>query len=85
MARSTTGLLPSGLRAAHPTADHDGGLLVRPVAPILAAPGPVKTLVSTASERLPRYGRAEIRILPAIEVGPLRRQMDELACKERGL
>ena len=41
--------------------------------------GLLKTLVSTASDRLPRYGRAEIRILPAVEVGPLRRRMDELA------
>ncbi len=35
--------------------------------------GNLKTLVSTASDRVPRYGRAEIRILPAVEVGPLRR------------
>ncbi len=47
--------------------------------------GNLKTLVSTASERLPRYGRAEIRILPAVEVGPLRRRMDELARERREL
>jgi hypothetical protein len=47
--------------------------------------GNLKTLVSTASDRLPRYGRAEIRILPAVEVGPLRRQMDELARQRREL
>jgi hypothetical protein len=41
--------------------------------------------VSTASDRLPRYGRAEIRILPAVEVGPLRRRMDELARQRREL
>jgi hypothetical protein len=45
----------------------------------------VKTLVSTASDRVPRYGRAEIRILPAVEVGPLRRRMDELARERREL
>jgi hypothetical protein len=38
--------------------------------------GNLKTLVSTASERLPRYGRAEIRIHPTVEVEPLRRRMD---------
>jgi hypothetical protein len=47
--------------------------------------GLLKTLVSTASDRLPRYGRAEIRILPAVEVGPLRRRMDELARQRREL
>jgi hypothetical protein len=41
--------------------------------------------VSTASDRLPRYGRAEIRVLPAVEVGPLRRRMDELARQRREL
>jgi hypothetical protein len=47
--------------------------------------GTLKTLVSTASDRLPRYGRAEIRILPAVEVGPLGRRMDELARERREL
>jgi uncharacterized protein DUF6847 len=47
--------------------------------------GTLKTLVSTASDRVPRYGRAEIRILPAVEVGPLRRRMDELARERREL
>ncbi len=47
--------------------------------------GNLKTLVSTASDRVPRYGRAEIRILPAVEVGPLRRRMDELARERREL
>jgi ABC-type transporter Mla subunit MlaD len=47
--------------------------------------GNLKTLVSTASDRLPRYGRAEIRILPAVEVAPLRRRMDELARERREL
>ena len=47
--------------------------------------GILKILVSTASDRLPRYGRAEIRILPAVEVGPLRRRMDELARQRREL
>src|SRR5215211_1377025 len=47
--------------------------------------GNLKTLVSAASDRLPRYGRAEIRILSAVEVGPLRRRMDELARERREL
>jgi hypothetical protein len=47
--------------------------------------GTLKTLVSTASDQVPRYGRAEIRILPAVEVGPLRRRMDELARERREL
>jgi hypothetical protein len=45
----------------------------------------LKTLVSAASDRVPRYGRAEIRILSAVEVGPLRRRMDELARERREL
>jgi hypothetical protein len=47
--------------------------------------GTFKTLVSTASDRLPRYGQAEIRTLPAVEVAPLRRSMDELARERREL
>jgi hypothetical protein len=47
--------------------------------------GNLKTLVSTASERLPRYGRSEIRILPAVEVAPLQRRMDEVARERREL
>src|ERR671921_139144 len=47
--------------------------------------GNLNILVSTASDRMPRYGRAEIRILPAVEVGPLRRRMDELARQRREL
>ena len=38
--------------------------------------GNLKILVNTASDRMPRCGRAEIRILPAVEVGPLRRELD---------
>jgi hypothetical protein len=47
--------------------------------------GNLKILVSTASDRVPRYGRAEIRILPAVDIGPLRRRMDELARRRREL
>jgi Family of unknown function (DUF6847) len=47
--------------------------------------GNLNTLVSAASDRVPRYGRAEIRILSAVEVGPLRRRMDELARERREL
>lgn len=47
--------------------------------------GNLKTFVGTASDRVSRYGRAEIRILPTVEVGPLRRRMDELARERREL
>src|SRR5918997_3631386 len=40
------------------------------------------TLVQTASERVPRFGRSEIRILSTVEVAPLRHRMDDVA-KER--
>lgn len=47
--------------------------------------GLIKSLVSTASDRVSRYGRAEIRILPTVEVAPLRRRMDEVAKERRDL
>ena len=47
--------------------------------------GNLNILVSTASDRMPRYGRAEIRILSAVEVGPLRSRMNELARERREL
>lgn len=47
--------------------------------------GLLSGLTKAASERVPRYGRAEIRILPTVEVGPLRRRMDELAKERREL
>lgn len=47
--------------------------------------GLLKALVGTASDRLPRYGRAEIRTLPTVEVAPLRRRMDEVARERREL
>ena len=46
--------------------------------------GTLKTLVSTASDRLP-LRRAEIHVLPPPWVGPLRRRMDELAREGREL
>src|SRR5919107_472532 len=39
--------------------------------------GNLKTLVSAASDRVPRYGRAEIRILSAVGVGPFGRGRGE--------
>ena len=42
-------------------------------------------LTKAASDRVPRYGRTEIRILPTVEVGPLRRRMDGLAKERREL
>ena len=47
--------------------------------------GLLGTLVRAASERVSRYGRNEIRILATIEVGPLRRRMDEVAKERREL
>lgn len=47
--------------------------------------GLLRTLVDTASNRMPRYGRAEIRTLATIEVAPLRRRMDEVAKERRDL
>lgn len=47
--------------------------------------GLLKSLVGAASDRVPRYGRTEIRILPTVEVAPLRRQMDEAAKERRDL
>ena len=43
------------------------------------------TLVQTASERVPRFGRSEIRILSTVEVAPLRRRMDDVAKERREL
>jgi hypothetical protein len=42
-------------------------------------------LVKTASDRVSRYGLAEIRILPTVDVAPLRQQMDEVARERREL
>ena len=47
--------------------------------------GLLKSLVGAASDRVPRYGRAEIRTLPTVEVAPLRRRMDEVARERREL
>lgn len=47
--------------------------------------GLLSGLVNAASDREPRYGRAEIRILPTVEVAPLRRRMDEATRERREL
>jgi len=47
--------------------------------------GLLRGLVDTASNRMPRYGRAEIRTLATVEIGPLRRRMDEVARERREL
>ncbi len=47
--------------------------------------GLLRSLVDAASNRVPRYGRAEIRILPTVEVAPLRLEMDEAARERREL
>ena len=45
--------------------------------------GLLKRLVDAASDRVPRYGWAEIRTPPTVEVAPLRREMDEAAKRRR--
>jgi Family of unknown function (DUF6847) len=45
----------------------------------------VRQVAEVAGERQQRYGRAEIRILPTVDVGELRRQADELARERREL
>lgn len=47
--------------------------------------GLLKRLVGAASDRVQRYGVAEIRVIPTVEVAPLRRQMDEVAQERREL
>lgn len=47
--------------------------------------GLLRSLVDAASDRMPRYGRAEIRTLATVEVAPLRRRMDEVAKERREL
>jgi hypothetical protein len=42
-------------------------------------------LVRMASERVPRYGRNEIRTLSTVDVGEKRREMDQLALSRRDL
>jgi hypothetical protein len=47
--------------------------------------GLLRGLADTASNRVPRYGRAEVRVLPTIDVAPLRRRMEEVARERREL
>jgi hypothetical protein len=47
--------------------------------------GVVREVADTAGERQQRYGRAEIRTLPTVEVATLRHQTDELARERREL
>jgi len=47
--------------------------------------GVVRQVADVAGERQQRYGRAEIRTLPTVDVGALRRQADELARERREL
>lgn len=45
----------------------------------------LKTVADTASNRVDRYSRAEIRRVSTVDVGATRRQMDELAQQRREL
>jgi len=47
--------------------------------------GVVRQVADVAGERQQRYGRAEIRTLPTVDVGALRRQADEFARERREL
>jgi Family of unknown function (DUF6847) len=45
----------------------------------------LRQVANTAGEQQQRYGKAEIRILPTVDVGELRRRGDELARERREL
>jgi uncharacterized protein DUF6847 len=45
----------------------------------------LKTVVDTASNTVSRYSRTEIRSVPTVEVGTLRRQLDDIARQYREL
>ena len=45
----------------------------------------ISELANTASNRIERYGRSEIRKLATVDVATLRRQLDELARQRREL
>jgi hypothetical protein len=45
----------------------------------------IRQVADVAGERQQRYGRAEIRILPTVDVSALRRQADDLARERREL
>ena len=47
--------------------------------------GVLRQVADVAGERQQRYGRAEIRILPTVDVGELRRRADDLARERREL
>ena len=47
--------------------------------------GLLSGLVRTASERVPRYGRNEIRVLSTVDVAEKRREMDQVAVRRRDL
>jgi hypothetical protein len=54
-----------------------GGLARRDVLALRQAV--LRQVADVAGERQQRYGRAEIRILPTVDVGDLRRRADQLA------
>jgi hypothetical protein len=60
-----------------------GALARRDVLPLRQAV--LRQVADVAGERQQRYGRAEIRILPTVDVGELRRQADQLARERREL
>src|ERR671934_1105266 len=45
----------------------------------------IRQVADVAGERQQRYSRAEIRTLPTVDVGVLRRQADDLARERRGV
>jgi hypothetical protein len=47
--------------------------------------GILKALADTAAQRLDRYGRSEIRRVPTVDVGALRKEIDRLARERREL
>lgn len=45
----------------------------------------LNNLIESASSQVSRYSRSEIKLVPTVEIAPLRRQWDELARQRREL
>ena len=66
--------IPSGLTLTEALAQRDALTLHQNI---------LRSVADAASERVDRYGRAEIRRLPTIDVGQLRDEIDVLAKRRR--
>ena len=68
--------LPSGVTLTEALAQRDTLALHQNI---------LRSVADAASERVDRYGRAEIRRLPTIDVGQLRDEIDALAKQQRAI